>query len=159
MQSALRRRDRTAMTGDLLHWPVHLDSYGGNGTSVYALWPERDPEPLVACHRGLDLHVQLIEELLGDPTGHHAAFPRINDSDLEVSLRSGPLLGALMLGTTGASWALRDPAAATGTPMSEAFCGLWTATEGDLTDTGRMIITTLSATYGRPAVLATLQDT
>src|SRR5436190_18346533 len=61
----LHRMDRTAVTG-CIAWPVHLDSYGACGTSVYAVWPEQRPdEPMVVCCAGLSVRAVLVEEPCG----------------------------------------------------------------------------------------------
>lgn len=56
------------MTGSLSTWPTHLDSYGGCGTSVYALWPDADDDPMLVCSRGLFLHAVQTEEAVDDHT-------------------------------------------------------------------------------------------
>ncbi|HWU07357.1 MAG TPA: hypothetical protein VN520_13425 [Streptomyces sp.] len=159
MGSLWRRMDATAMTGTLIRWPTHLDSYGGCGTSVYALWPRRTEEPMIVCAAGLDVHAVLTEEPVGPAPAWHQAFPDLDDDDTDVSSRSDCLIGHLLLGTTGATWALRDPAADPKAPMHEAFSGFWHATEEDLSGAGRQVIDALSASYGRRPVLLTVQDT
>lgn len=159
MTTHWRRMDHTAMTGSLLTWPTHLDSYGGCGTSVYALWPEAHDEPMAVCSPGLLLHALHAEEAIGDLAPWRTAFPDFDDHDIEVSQRSTGLLGALLLGTTGASWALREPGAEPGTPISECFAGFWTAGRDDLTNLGRLALDAVSLSYGRPPVLLTVQDT
>ncbi|MFF2226889.1 hypothetical protein ACFVV7_26645 [Streptomyces globisporus] len=158
MGSLWRRMDATAMTGTLPRWPTHLDSYGGCGTSVYALWPRRTEEPMIVCAAGLDVHAVLSEEPVGPAAAWHPAFPDLDD-DIDVSLRSDCLIGHLLLGTTGATWALRDPTTDPAASMHEAFASFWHATEDDLTGAGRHVIDEISASYGRPPVLLTVQDT
>lgn len=71
----LHRMDRTAMTG-CIAWPVHLDSFGACGTSVYAVWPEQRPdEPMVVCCRGLSLQAVLVEEPCGPQEPWRQVFP------------------------------------------------------------------------------------
>lgn len=154
-----RRMDRTAMTGSMLTWPTHLDSYGGCGTSVYALWLERGNEPMVVCSAGLILQAVLKEEPIGDRAPWYIAFPDLDDHDIEISQRSTGLLGVLLLGTTGASWALREPGADPATPIHECWADFWTATEQDLTGLGRLVLDSVSQSYGRPPILLTVQDT
>ncbi|MEU8759458.1 hypothetical protein [Streptomyces sp. NPDC048659] len=159
MTARRRRMDRTAMTGSLVNWPTHLDSYGGCGTSVYAVWPEAFDEPMLVCFPGLLLHAHLQEEPIGDHGPWAAVFPDLDDGDPEAAERSTGLLAALLLGTTGASWALRDPDAAPATPIAECFAGFWTAGEQDLTAAGRAVVNALTQSYGRPPVFLTVQDT
>ncbi|MGW0670664.1 hypothetical protein [Streptomyces sp. NPDC002746] len=147
------------MTGTLIRWPTHLDSYGGCGTSVYALWPERTEEPMIVCAAGLDVHAVLTEEPVGLAPAWDQAFPDLDDDDIDVSSRSDRLIGHLLLGTTGATWALRDPDADSEASIHESFAGFWHAADGDLTDIGRQVIDAIGASYGRPPVLLTVQDT
>jgi hypothetical protein len=151
--------DRTAMTGTLITWPTHLDSYGGCGTSVYALWPEARDDPMLVCSRGLLLRAVQTEEPIGDLAPWRTAFPHFDDHDIELAQRSDDLLGVLLLGSTGASWALRAPDAAPKAPISECFAGFWTATPQDLTAEGRNVTDALTPCYGRPPLLLTVQDT
>ncbi len=159
MSNHWRRMDATAMTGSLIRWPTHLDSYGGCGTSVYALWPEHEDEPMIVCSAGLDVHAVATEEPVGPRGPWRHAFPDLDDQDIEVAQRSACLLGVLLLGTTGASWALRDPKAPADASMHDAFASFWSAAEADLTDVGLQVIDAISASYGRRPVLLTVQDT
>jgi len=154
-----RRMDRTAMTGSLVNWPTRLDSYGGCGTSVYAVWPEASDEPMLVCSPGLLLLAQLQEEPIGERGPWAAIFPDIDDGDPEAAERSTGLLAALLLGTTGASWALREPDADPDAPIAECFAGFWAAGPQDLTAAGRTVVDALTQSYGRPPVLLTVQDT
>ncbi|MCG7522888.1 hypothetical protein MHW47_00260 [Streptomyces sp. OfavH-34-F] len=159
MTTHWRRMDRTAMTGSLIAWPTHLDSYGGCGTSVYAVWPEAGDDPMVVCSRGLLLHAVQKEEPVGELAPWRTAFPDFDDHDTELAPRSDDLLGVLLLGTTGASWALRAPGAAPETPIADCFAGFWNATPQDLTAEGRTVADALTRCYGRPPLLLTVQDT
>ncbi|MFD3664578.1 hypothetical protein ACFWVF_28960 [Streptomyces sp. NPDC058659] len=159
MTARWRRMDRTAMTGSLVNWPTRLDSYGGCGTSVYAVWPETSDEPMLVCSPGLTLHAHLQEEPIGEPGPWSAVFPDLDDSDPEAAERSTGLLAALLLGTTGASWALREPDADPATPIAECFAGFWTASPQDLTAAGRAVVDELTRSYDRPPVFLTVQDT
>ncbi|MFE3629523.1 hypothetical protein [Streptomyces goshikiensis] len=114
---------------------------------------------MIVCSAGLDVHAVLTEELIGPSPAWHHAFPDLDDDDIDVSSRSGCLIGHLLLGTTGVTWALRDPATDPAASMHEAFAGFWHATDDDLTDAGRHVIDAISASYGRPPVLLTVQDT
>ncbi|WP_158834640.1 hypothetical protein [Streptomyces sp. NRRL S-350] len=147
------------MTGSLVNWPTRLDSYGGCGTSVYAVWPEVSDEPMVVCSPGLLLHAQLQEEPIGEPGPWAVVFPDRDDGDPETAERSTGLLAALLLGTTGASWAMREPDADPATPIAECFAGFWTASPHDLTAAGRAVVDALTQSYDRPPVFLTVQDT
>ncbi|MFF1712147.1 hypothetical protein [Streptomyces sp. NPDC058268] len=133
MSSHWRRMDATAMGGSLIRWPTHLDSYGGCGTSVYVLWPEDEDVPMIVCSAGLDVHAVVTEEPVGPPCPWRHAFPDLGDPDIEVAQRSACLLGVPLLGTTGGSWALRDPKASADASMHDAFAGFWNAAESDST--------------------------
>lgn len=126
---------------------------------MYALWLERVQEPMIVCSPGMDLQAVVTEEPVGPPGPWRRGFPDLDDHDVETAARSAPLLGALLLGTTNASWALRDPQAPTDAPISDAFVGFWSATTADLTAIGCQVIDALSASYGRPPLLLTVQDT
>lgn len=150
------------MTGSsLIRWPKHLDNYGGGGTSVYAVWPSRQEEPMEVCSSGLIVRAALKESPLGSSETWRETFPDLYDQTAErrEQGQSTNLLGILLLGTTGASWALRDPDMPKETPMDDAFTDYWSATEEDLTDSGRAVLESISTSYGRQVILLTVQDT
>lgn len=153
MTAHWQRADATAMTGSLIRWPTHLESSRDGGTSVYAVWPARQEEPMEVCSKGLVIRANLLESPLGVPEQWHEAFPHLHDGNGERRDQSTDLLGILLLGTTGATWTLRDPAM-----PSEASGDFWTATDEDLSDSGRAVLESISMSYGR-VILLTVLDT
>ncbi len=131
-----RRRDGNANTG-CIRWPVDGENYRNSregGMSVYAFWTQHpfDKEPFVTCSEGFSLHAKLSESPVSADIG------RVTDV---------PLLGALLLGTSGGSW------------WSDEREEFWEATEQDLTTHGRVVVEALNHIYGRPAILFTVLDT
>ncbi|NUU22434.1 MAG: hypothetical protein HOV68_13105 [Streptomycetaceae bacterium] len=158
MTTDSQQRDATATTGtNLLNWPTHLDSYGGNGTSVYAAWPEADDETTTACFPGLYLNASVRESPLGDQAPWKALFPELHNA--KGSGRSVDLLGVLLLGTSNGSWVHRTPGSDPAAPITDCYGDFWTASTEDLTIVGTAVLDSLSTAYRRPPVLLTLLDT